>query len=29
MVLNYCFYDFDVLEIFDDVKYVKDVHAKL
>lgn len=29
MVLNYCFYDFDVLEIFDNVKYVKDVHAKL
>ena len=26
MVLNYCFYDFDVFEIFDDVQYVKDVH---
>lgn len=29
MVLNYCFYDFDVWEIFDNVKYAKDVHAKL
>lgn len=29
MVLNYCFYDFDVFEIFDDVQYVKDVHEKL
>ena len=29
MVLNCCFYNFDVFEIFNDVQYVKDVHEKI